>query len=488
MFVDRLARAARDSRERLDTALGGPARRHVLLLLAAVLGLASADQATIGASATQLRAALGLTHAQLGLLAAVSGLVGAAATIPFGALVDRVDRTRLLTYGVATWAVVMAASSATDSFLQLLLLRCALGAVVAVSAPATASLIGDFFAPSERGRIWGYALTGELLGAGIGFTIAGGLASISWRASFLVLALPAVALAVFLWRLPETARAGRGRLPLGARKVRQRAARSTAYPDEGDGQPDMSEAQLAAVAESDIEPDADLVIDDDPDRWSLWQAVRYVMRIRTNVILIVTSASGYFFFAGARAFGIEFIKGQYGVGQGVASTLALILGAFAIAGVLVSGRLSDRLGADGRLTARVTVAAVALAAATVLFVPALLVTTWTSGVLTLGAAAFCLAALNPPLDAGRLDIMHPKLWGRAEAVRTVVRQPAEAIAPLMFGVLADHLSGGGQAGLQATFLLMLIPLGAAVLVALRARKTYPRDVATAAASIEPTRR
>lgn len=486
-LADRLTHMVRQSRERLDAALGGPARRHVLVLLAAVLGLASADQATIGASATQLRSALDLSHAELGLLAAVSGLVGAAATIPFGALVDRVTRTRLLAVGVVAWAIVMAASAGAGSFVELLLIRCALGAVVAVAAPAAASLIGDFFAPAERGRIWGYVLTGELVGAGVGFTIAGGLAAISWRVPFAVLALPGVALAVLLWRLPEPARGGRGRLPLGAQEITDETPSSAAPGDDDAESVEMSKAQSAAAADDDADADPDLVIDEDPRVWPLWRAVRYVLRIRTNVILIVTGASGYFFFAGTRAFGIEFVKGQYGVGQAFASTLALVLGVFAIGGVLVSGRVSDRLGARGRLTARVSVGAAALAGATVLFVPALLVTEFAWGVLFLGGAAFCLAALNPPLDAGRLDIMHPTLWGRAEAVRTVVRQPAEAFAPLLFGVLADHLSGGGRAGLQTTFLIMLVPLGLSVLVLLRARRTYPRDVATAAASIERTR-
>jgi len=249
----------------------------------------------------------------------------------------------------------------------------------------------------------------------------------------------------------------------------------------------MSQAQSAAAAADAIDPADDLVIEDDPQTWRLARAVRYVLRIRTNVILIVAGASGYFFFSGVRAFGIEFVKAQYDVGQAFASTLALILGVFAIGGVLASGWLSDRLGAAGRLTARVSVGAVALAGATVLFVPALLVTRLAWGVLSLGAAAFFLAALNPPLDAGRLDIMHPALWGRAEAVRTVVRQPAEAVAPLLFGVLADHLYGGGHRGLQLAFLIMLVPLALSVVVLLQARRTYPVDVATAAASIERTR-
>lgn len=82
--------------------------------------------------------------------------------------------------------------------------------------------------------------------------------------------------------------------------------------------------------------------------------------------------------------------------------------------------------------------------------------------------------------------MHPTLWGRAEAARTIIRQPAQAVAPLLFGVLADHALGGGHAGLQVTFLIMLVPLLAGACILLRWRRYYPRDLATAVASLERT--
>ncbi len=489
VLAGRVQEVAAQSVDRLDDVVGGKARRHVLVLLAAVLGLSSADLSTVGASATQLRDALGLSNTELGVVAAVTGLVAAAATVPLGALVDRTNRTRLLAVGLIGWAVVMGISATATSFTFLVLVRSALGAVTAIATPAVASLIGDYFPPAERGRIWGYVLTGELIGTGFGFTVAGGLAAVSWRASFAALGLPAIALAVLFWRLPEPARGGEGQLPAGAETVH---AETTDHPEEvqeagtpdGDDAP-MSDTQQEA-ADGEVEPDMDLVLDESPTDWPLLRAVRYVLRIRTNVVLIVTGAAGYFFFGGVRAFGVEFIKGQYDIGQGMASMMALVLGAFAVAGVLVSGQLSDRLSGGGNLNVRVYVGAAALAAATVLFVPALLVTQLVLAVFVLGAAGFCLAALNPPLDAARLDIMHPTLWGRAEAVRTVLRQPSEAAAPLIFGFLADHLFGGGQQGLQGAFLVMLVPLGAAVGILLTARKHYARDVATAAESIRRT--
>ena len=83
------------------------------------------------------------------------------------------------------------------------------------------------------------------------------------------------------------------------------------------------------------------------------------------------------------------------------------------------------------------------------------------------------------LDAARLDIMPASLWGRAEGVRTFVRTGAQAMTPLLFGAVSDLL-GGGHAGLQWTFVIMLAPLAASAVFLFRARTTYPVDVATAA--------
>lgn len=99
-------------------------------------------------------------------------------------------------------------------------------------------------------------------------------------------------------------------------------------------------------------------------------------------------------------------------------------------------------------------------------------------------AALFLGATNPPLDAARLDIIHPLLWGRAEAVRTVLRNISDAAAPILFGLLAQSVFGGSS-GLEYTFLLTLLALfAAAILVLTIGRRTYPRDVAAAAASLD----
>jgi len=84
----------------------------------------------------------------------------------------------------------------------------------------------------------------------------------------------------------------------------------------------------------------------------LWWALRYVLSIRTNVALIVSSALGYFFYSGLQTFAVVFLRDRFGIGQGLAATLLVVLGAGAIVGVLITGRLGDALLNRHHLPAR----------------------------------------------------------------------------------------------------------------------------------------
>jgi MFS family permease len=429
------------------------------VILASVLALSSADASTVGAAATPLRHALHISNTDIGLLVSVTSLVAAAASVPFGALADRFRRTWLLGGAIVLWGVAMLWSASVPSFGQLLLTRGLLGGVSAVAGPVIASLIGDYFPAGQRGRVYGFVLAGELVGSGIGFAVTGEFAALSWRAAFVILALPAFVLAWFVLRLSEPPRGRQASL-------------------EAD---EPSEAQRIA-AERGIEPDTKLILHADPRRMNIFAAARYVLRIRTNVVLIVSSAFGYFFLAGVQTFGIEFSTKQYGIPSALANLLLLLVGVGAVAGVLTGGAAGDFLLGRGFISGRLLVAAVAAGAAAVLFVPALFAHSALAAVPYLALAAFALSAQNPPLDAARLDVVVPLLWGRAEGIRTFLRTLAQALAPLLFGAVSDYVFGGGHHALQATFVVMLVPLAASCVVLARGLRTYPTDVATAAAS------
>jgi predicted MFS family arabinose efflux permease len=469
----RAGRLAGATERHLDDMLGGPERRRIILVLAAVLALNSADSSTVGASATQLRHALHIDNTDIGLLVAVSSLVAAIASVPFGMLADRLKRTRVLGITIVAWGVAMVWSATATTFSDLLTSRLFLGLGTAAAGPIVASLVGDYFGGAERGRIYSYILTGELAGAGVGFAVTGDIAALSWRAAFVILALPALYLAWRVFRLPEPRRGNQNPLRTGGAP-------------EDDELENPTDAQLLAM-ERGIKPDPDKVVGPEIRSMGIVDAARVVLSIRTNVILIVASACGYFYLSGIETFAVEYVKEQYGVAQAVANLLLFVLGAGAVLGTMAAGNLSDRLLKRGFLNARVVVPGIAAILSSFLFLPAIFTRQTLTALPYLTFAAFMLSAQNPPIDAARLDIVPPLLWGRAEGIRTALRTALQSLAPPIFGVMSNSVLGHGRKGLQLTFSVTLVLLFASGVILLRAVRTYPRDVATASASRDKER-
>jgi MFS family permease len=485
----------RAAEERLDAAIGGPARRRVVLVLAAVLALDTLDKAALSAVADGVKSAFGIGNTGIGVLVSVVSLVGAVLTLPMGVLVDRVRRIRLLWLAIALWTVAMIVSGAATSYPFLLITRIALGGITALGAPAVASLIGDYFPARDRGRIYGMVLAGELAGLGAGFLVAGVVSDLlSWRWGFWALTPFSAVVAWAVRRnLPEPARGGQSWLRPGARHVRSEEDAAAGRFEEardpggeaGGGEPELVQQ---ALRDDDIEPRRNLVLHENPRDRTLWWAMKYVLSIPTTRVLIVASSLVYFYFAGVRAFAVVFVTGHFGISRATATSLIVAVGVCSLAGVVVGGRLSDRLIRGGKINGRILVAPVALLVAAALFAPAVLTSSvWLALPLLAGAAAG-IAGANPPLDAARLDIMPPLLWGRAESIRQFLRGLFEAAAPTLFGILSAQVFGGGSSGLQWTFLLLLVALLLGAGVAVLAVRTYKRDVVTAAASVEAIRR
>ncbi len=465
---------------------GGLTRLKVLILLASVLGLDAADKATVGAVAAQLEQSLHIGNIQVGLLVTASTAIGAIATLPMGILVDRMHRGRLLVIGVIVWSVAMIACGASDSYLMLLFSRLGLGAVIAIVAPAVASLTGDFFRPYERGRVYGYILTGELFGAGLGFLISGDIASaFSWRFSFWLLAAIGLLMALALWKLlPEPKRGG-------MTHTWQEATQKQSNRDNNNQV--VKNTVSKEVEKEDLSPHRALVLQEDPVHFSWWRTLRYVLKIRTNVLLMLAIALGYFYFTGIRTFGIVFMRGWFHLDQTAGTEILVGIGIGAIIGVVVAGRVADWLIKTNHPRGRIWVGVSAFLIATVFFLAGLLMHSLVIAGPLFFIAGAGLGAINSPISAARLDIMHHHLWGRAESIRASLRYVFEAAAPLTFGYIAS-LTGqstipsyAGSAvsnvmGLHWALLVVLIVLVIGAAVAFKTLKTYERDVATALAS------
>ncbi len=524
----RISDVASWTQRHLEDILGGKDRTRVIVVLACVLGMASADTATVGASASQLVSQLHITNTDIGLLVTVPSLLAAVGSLPFGIAADRLKRTTILALAVLAWGITMIWSASVSSFGGLLFTRVVLGLVTAAAGPITASLVGDYFPGSERGRIYGYILTGELLGAGIGFEVTGDISVFSWRAAFITLAIPAFVIARFMFKLPEPKRGSKiaidenttqingtqtdddgyeqnrpfdftkseaSNIRKGSRTQNNTGQYGTEERDVAQNQyrayHQVTDAQRLAM-DLNIKPYKERILRKDPRKLRIIAATKYVMSIPTNLILIAAGASGYFFLAGVATFGMEFVTKWYKIDQFFAGLLMLVVGAGAVAGVLLSGRISDALIKRGILCGRIYIAIAAASLTTVSFIPALITNSPLAALPYLTIAAFSLSAQNPPIDAARLDIVQPLLWGRAEGARTFVRTAAQAVAPTLFGAVSEYIFAGGSSAtadsLRWTFAIMLLPLAANALIMIKAIKTYPRDVATAYASADNTRK
>ena len=200
--------------------------------------------------------------------------------------------------------------------------------------------------------MWAYILGGEIAGTAAGFIVSGTVASlISWRAAFVLLAIPGFFLARELYRtVPEPRRGGESPLMPGAVDFKQAVAEASPRPqaDTEDVRP-PDETAHEAIRQRGLQPDPERVLHEDARALGLVAAVRYVLSVPTNVLMIVSSSLGYFFFAGLSTFALLFVRGHYHASQATAELVLGLLVVGAMIGTLVSGRLTDAMVRRGAL-------------------------------------------------------------------------------------------------------------------------------------------
>ena len=395
-----------------------------------MLAFSSADAATVGASAIELRKHLHIDNTDIGLLVGVSSLVGAVAALPFGSP-GRPGQPDLDTGGGGR---LLGRGHAVERHRRFLRQASAHPAGTGLRhrpRPAHCGIARRRLLPEPgAGRIYSFILTGELIGAGLGFAVTGDIAALSWRLAFVILAIPAFLLAYLLFRLPEPLRGGQGALL--ADPAYPAAVPEDAAPETAAGHHDR---RPTAGPEQHVAPDPRLLARGPSREWVSWprHATCCTSDQRRPDHF---GACGYYFLAGVQTFGVEFVHAQYHVNQVLANLLMLLVGGGAAAGVIVAGPLSDRLLRNGHLKGRIQVPAFAAVATVVLFIPALVTHSSLTALPYIFFAASALSAQNPPIDAARLDIVpagavgpgrgHPHLrpLGCPGVGAAVVRRPS----------------------------------------------------------------
>ena len=387
--------------------------------------------------------------------------MGALAIIPIGILTDRARRITILVACIGIWCVAMGFAAAAWSFALLFAARITLGVLTAAGGPPITSLVGDMFPADVRSRVLGWVKSGELVGAGAGFLVAGVVVWLTtWRGVFAVLAVLGVVVAWFVAHVPEPRRGGENDLPgAGERGV------------------DAPTQLHELVEEHDVEPKEELVLEGDQSELPIKPAMEYVFKVKTVVLIIAAAALGDVFFTALQVFGVLFLVEQFGISASEASILIPLVGVGGFVGVVGGGRIGDALIERGVLTGRIRFGAWSYLAASVMLVPVFVVSSLAVALPFLVVAGAFLTAPIAPLEAARLDVIHPQLRGRSESARMIARVAAQASAPLVFGVLSSQLGSGGAEGLQLAFLLLLPLLAASSVCLMIAVRHYPSEVA-----------
>src|SRR6476469_135467 len=339
-----------------ESALHDPGRKTAIFALAAVLALDGADRTALGALAPALMAEFGVGNAAIGLLASAFAIVGAIAIVPIGILTGRARRITILVVCIGVWCLAMGVAAAAWSFALLFAARITLGVLTAAGGPPITSIVGDLFPADVRGRVLGWVKSGELVGAGAGFLVAGVVVWLtSWRGVFAVLAVLGVAVAWMVARVPEPRRGGENDLPDGERGV-------------------DAPTQLAElVGEQGIEPKEELVLEGDQSELPIKPAIEYVFKVKSVVLIIAASALGDVFFTALQVFGVLFLVEQFGISASEASILIPLVGIGGFVGVIGGGRIGDALIERGVLTGRIRFGAWSYLAASVMLVPVFVV-------------------------------------------------------------------------------------------------------------------
>lgn len=112
---------------------------------------------------------IGLTSSEWGLILLVEMALRNLTSIPAGFLVDRYGRTRFMLAGLLVLTVTIPLFAWSESFVDVLLIRCVVGFAAAFFGPASAALLADSIPSAERGRVMSAIGRGSLaLGAASG--------------------------------------------------------------------------------------------------------------------------------------------------------------------------------------------------------------------------------------------------------------------------------------------------------------------------------
>ncbi|HSV02037.1 MAG TPA: MFS transporter [Phenylobacterium sp.] len=317
--------ATAGGRARPTPAAAAPARPHfserykllVLALLVTAYTFNFIDRTIIATIGQKIKEDLRITDTQLGLLGGLFfALLYTFLGIPLARLAERVSRVNIIALAIVVWSGFTALCGTAANFATLAAYRFGVGVGEAGLSPSAHSLISDYYEPKRRASALAVYSFGIPLGSMLGAIVGGQIVEhFSWRAAFMVVGLPGLAMAAALKLLVKEP-------PRGHSEPERPAALPAGVTAEAHGAPMSLRRELAELG---------AVVGTLFGKWPVFNMVMGVTLV---------SMAGY----GGGQFSPPYFLRAFHLSYGtVGLVTGLVAGIGAGAGTLIGGFLTDRL-------------------------------------------------------------------------------------------------------------------------------------------------
>src|SRR5712691_9466479 len=419
-----------------------PTRSHArfaftVLLIVNVLNYA--DRYVLSAVLPSIKHDFNLSDFEGGLLISSFLIVYALATLPLGVWADRGIRKNIVALCVGIWSLSTALAGFTQNLIQLFSMRSILGIGEAGYAPASLSLLGDFFSRAQRARVLSFWSIGTLLGAAIGVSLGGLVAdTLGWRWAFYIVGIPGLIAAFLAWRITEPAR----------------------------GTFDKASEDMEDSGTSDTTASHGKIGKD------FLEILRNLFKIPTYWILVGAFVFSFFTIGGTSFWLTTYLTRAFGLSLTRAGSLSgIVLVSSGLIGTVLGGWLADivqRRRPEGRLI--ISMLGFLIGAPLVLL--ALLIQTLPLFIAVFIVAAISLNFCTGPLNAVIQDVIAPNMRATAVGLALLLAHIlGDASAPTIIGLISDRSSLGTALIVTAPTFLFL-----AGLVCLIGLRTVARDM------------
>lgn len=173
---------------------------YTLVLLMLVYMMSFIDRQIMGILMEPIKREFQVSDTAMGVLSGLTfALFYTALSIPFSRYADGANRRNFVAWCCAAWSAMTALCGMATGYWTLALARVGVAVGEAGGTAPSLSMVADHYPPQRRGRAMGVFWLGPQLGILFGLTLGGWIAqNYGWRAAFIWMGLPGVALALLL--------------------------------------------------------------------------------------------------------------------------------------------------------------------------------------------------------------------------------------------------------------------------------------------------